>query len=141
MTPLLLDAAPIVALASTGDRSHQAVANTLRSWPGPLVMPAPVTAEVDFLLGRRVGRAARLAFLDDLAAGRFEVVSLERSEHGEVRALEERYAELDLGLADCAIVVLARRLETRAVLSFDERHLRAVQPLQGGTFTVLPADA
>jgi uncharacterized protein len=50
-------------------------------------------------------------------------------------------AELDLGLADCAIVVLARRLETRAVLSFDERHLRAVQPLQGGAFTLLPADA
>jgi uncharacterized protein len=141
MTPLLVDAAPIVALASTGDRSHQAVTDTLRSWQGPLVMPAPVTAEVDFLLGRRVGRAARLAFLDDLAAERFEVVSLERSEHGEVRALEERYAELDLGLADCAIVVLARRLGTRAVLSFDERHLRAVQPLQGGTFTLLPADA
>jgi uncharacterized protein len=141
MTPLLIDAAPIVALASAGDRSHQAVAGTLRRWPGPLVIPAPVTAEIDFLLGRRVGRAARLAFLDDLAAGRFQAASLERSEYGEVRALEERYAELDLGLADCAIIILARRLQTRAVLSFDERYLRAVQPLQGGAFTLLPADA
>jgi uncharacterized protein len=140
VTPLLVDAAPVVALASTADRSHEAVAAVLRSWPGDLVIPAPVTAEVDFLLGRRIGRAARLAFLDDLAAGRFRVESLDAIEHAAARLLEERYAALDLGLADCSLVVLARRLGTRAILSFDERHLRAVQPLQGGTFTLLPAD-
>lgn len=141
MTPLLVDAAPIVSLASSGDRSHSAVAAILGSWPGPLVIPGPVTAEVDFLLGRRVGRAARLAFLDDLAAGRFQVASLDPAGYDEVRALEERYAGLDLGLADCSIVVLARQLRTRSILTFDERHLRAVQPLQGGTFALLPADA
>ncbi|MGI8876451.1 MAG: type II toxin-antitoxin system VapC family toxin [Egibacteraceae bacterium] len=134
-------AAPIVALANAGDRSHHAVAAVLAEWPGDLVIPAPVTAEIDFLLGRRCGRLARLAFLDDLARGRFGVASLDAAEHMEVRLLEERYAELDLGLADCSIIALARRLETRTVLSFDERHLRAVQPLQGGTFTLLPADA
>jgi uncharacterized protein len=141
VTPLIVDAAPVLALANAGDRSHRAVSAVLRDWPGALVIPAPVTAEIDFLLGRRIGRAARLAFLDDLAASRFRVESLDAVEHGEARALEERYADLDLGLADCALVVLARRLATRAILTFDERHLRAVQPLQGGTFTLLPADA
>ena len=43
-----------------------------RDEPWELVIPAPVTAEVDYLLGRR----ARLAFLDDLAVGRFTVAGL-----------------------------------------------------------------
>lgn len=137
---LLLDAAPLVALANRRDAAHAAVRDTVASWAGPLVVPAPVSAEVDYLLGRRLGRTARLAFLDDVVAGRFEVLGLEPAEHRAVAGLEDRYASLDLGLADCATIVLARRLGTRALLTFDERHFRAVAPLQGGTFTLLPAD-
>ena len=54
--------------------------------------------------------------------------------------LETRYADLDLGLADCALVVLAQRYQTDRILSFDERHLRAVAPLRGGAFTLVPFD-
>jgi hypothetical protein len=38
-------------------------------------------------------------------------------------------------------VILARRYETMRILSFAERHFRIVTPLQGGAFTILPADA
>jgi uncharacterized protein len=58
-----------------------------------------------------------------------------------VQDLELRYTDLDLGLADCSIVVLAARYETQRLFSFDERHFRAVRPLQGGAFEILPADA
>jgi hypothetical protein len=58
--------------------------------PGELVIPAPATAEVDYLLGRRLGRAARLAFLDDLAAGRFTVAGLDAADHAVVADLERR---------------------------------------------------
>jgi hypothetical protein len=51
-----------------------------------------------------------------------------------------RYADLELGLADCALVVIADRYETDRMVSFDERHFRAVTPLAGGSFTILPAD-
>lgn len=137
---LVLDAAPLVALANRRDDLHAAVRDTVAGWAGPLVVPAPVSAEVDYLLGERLGRPARLAFLDDVAAGSVEVVGLEAAEYRAVRDLEDRYASLDLGLADCATVVLARRLGTRALLTFDERHFRTVTPLQGGVFTLLPAD-
>jgi len=36
--------------------------------------------------------------------------------------------------------VLAARHRTTEVLSLDERHLRAVRPLDGGAFRLLPAD-
>ncbi len=67
---LVLDAAPLVALADRADPLQGRVEAALRDEPGDLVIPAPVCAEVDYLLGTRLGRAARVAFLDDLAAGR-----------------------------------------------------------------------
>lgn len=135
---LLVDAAPLVALADRRDRHRAAVREILASERGALVIAAPVTAEIDYLLGRRIGRAARLAFLDDLSAGRFAVECLEHDEYDEVAALERRYDDLDLGLADAATVVLAARLRTRRVLTFDERHFRSIRPLQGGAFELLP---
>ncbi len=135
---LLVDAAPLVALADRTDPARDAVRATLQAEPGSLVIPAPVTAEVDYLLGRRIGRAARLAFLDDLAGGRFVVECLTPQEYLIAGQLERRYAALELGLADCALVVLAKRLRTLRLLTFDERHFRAVHPLQGGAFELLP---
>jgi uncharacterized protein len=108
--------------------------------PGSRVIPAPTTAEVDYLLGQRLGDPAQRAFLSDLAAGRFTVAALERTDYATVADLDSRYADLNLGLADCALVVLARRYETTRILSFDERHFRTVTPLGGGSFTLLPAD-
>lgn len=137
---LILDAAPLVALADRRDPMQASVEDLLADERGPLVVPAPVTAEVDYLLGRRLGAAARRAFLDDLAAGRFAVACLEPDEYEAVAVLDRIYAALGPGLADLSLVVLARRLRTKRLLTFDERHFRAIHPLQGGSFVVLPKD-
>ena len=137
---LIIDAAPLVALADHADRMHDRVGEVLRTEPGRLVIPAPVSAEVDYLLGFRHGSTARRAFMADLAAGRFAVECLERADYRAVAEIESNYADLDLGLADCSLIVLARRHRTNRLLSFDERHLRAARPLSGGSFTLLPAD-
>jgi hypothetical protein len=137
---LILDAAPLVALADSADRMFEPIREAMASEDGPLVVPAAVSAEVDYLLGVRLGEFARRRFLADLAARRFDVACLEREDYAKVAALEARYADLGLGLADCSIVVLAQRLRTRRLLSFDERHFRTVAPLHGGSFELLPAD-
>lgn len=138
---LLIDAAPLVALADPAEPQRAAILDALSSEAGALVIPAPTTAEIDYLLGQRFGPGARRAFLADLAAGRFSVGSLERGDYATIIGLEARYADLDLGLADCALVVLAARHRTTRILSFDERHFRTVAPLRGEAFTILPADA
>lgn len=112
----------------------------LTSEPGALVIPAPTTAEADYLLGQRLGSHARRAFLHDLAAGRFLVAGLDREDYRAVLELESRYSDLELGLADCALVILAERYNTIRILSFDERHFRVVTPLHAKAFTILPAD-
>lgn len=137
---LVLDAAPLVALADRRDPMYPRIERLLATEAGELVVPAPVTAEVDYIVGRRLGRAARLAFLDDLAAERYVVAALDVDEHGVIVDLEHRYADLDAGLADLSVVVVAGRYHTRRLVTFDERHFRALRPLSGGRFTLLPAD-
>lgn len=137
---LLIDAGPVVALADPHEPEREGILATLRDEPGDLVIPAPTTAEVDYLLGQRFGQAARRAFLRDLTQGRFQVACLERADYERIAALDARYADLTLGLADCALVALADRYRTTRIMSFDERHFRAVTPLGGGAFTILPAD-
>jgi uncharacterized protein len=138
---LVIDAAPLVAVADRRDPMRERVEALLRQEPGELVIPAPVTSEVDYLLGRRLGRTARLSFLADLAAGRFTVACLDEHDHRVVLDLERRYEDLDVGLADLSAVVVASRHGTKRLLTFDERHFRALRPLSGGQFTLLPVDS
>ncbi|MEP7379534.1 MAG: VapC toxin family PIN domain ribonuclease [Chloroflexota bacterium] len=138
---LVLDAAPLVAVADRRDPLRPQIEALLRDEPGELVIAAPVTAEVDNLLGQRLGRRARLAFLADLAAGRFTVACLDESDHAVVADLEKQYADLDVGLADLSTIVVAGRLGTNRVVTFDERHFRALRTLDGSRFTILPTDA
>lgn len=138
---LVVDAAPLVAVADRRDPMRPRIEALLRDEPGELIIPAPITAEVDYLLGRRLGRRARLAFLDDLAAGRFTVACLSTDDHQAILDLEHRYSDLDAGLADLSAVVVAARYGTERVLTFDERHFRTLRPLRGnGAFRLLPSD-
>ena len=137
---LLIDAGPIVALADFDEPQRERILTVLRDEPDDLVVPAPTTAEVDYLLGQRFGQEARRGFLRDLARGRFKVDSLEHDDYETISDLDRRYSDLDLGLADCALVTLADRYDTTRILSFDERHFRVVTPLKGRAFTILPAD-
>jgi predicted nucleic acid-binding protein len=135
---LIVDAAPLVALGDSRDRLHGAVGDLLRAEDGDLVVP--VSAEVDYLIRRRGSALAARAFLRDVAAGRFRVEGLTADEHGTAARLDEQYADLDLRLADLSVVILAHRFRTRRLLTFDERDFRAVAPLSGGSFTLLPRD-
>ena len=137
---LVIDAAPLVAVADEHEPRRGEILDLLQADRGSLFIPAPVTAEIDYLLGQRFGSHARRAFLADLAARRYESPGLDSRDYEAALELDGRYADLKLGLADLSVAVLARKLGTRRILTFDQRHFRAVRPLQGGTFTLLPAD-
>lgn len=138
---VVLDAGPLVALADIREPRRRAILDLLEVERGSLFIPAPVTAEIDYLLGQRFGPPARRAFLEDLCAHRYESPGLDGRDYEAALDLDLRYADLNLGLADLSVAVIAGKIGTRRLLTFDERHFRAVRPLQGGTFTLLPADA
>jgi predicted nucleic acid-binding protein len=135
---IVIDAAPLVALADEDEPRRDEILAILRAERGGLFVPAPVTAEVDYLLGQRFGASARRAFLEDLAARRYESPGLDARDYEAALELDRRYADLDLGLADLSVAIVSHKVGTRRVLTFDQRHFRVVRPLQGGSFMVLP---
>lgn len=137
---IILDTAPLVSLADRADPRRNAVRRILSESRELLIIPAPVTAEVDYFLRSRFPPVAARNFLLDLSMGRFGVECLSPPEYSIVERLGERYAALRPGLADLSLVVLAQRFRTRRLMTFDDRDFRAMSPLQGGQFTILPAD-
>ena len=129
-----------MAVMNDRDPAYRAVHATLREERGQLVIPAPVTAEADYMIRTRLGVAAQRSFLAELASGRFVVSGLTREEHETALRLHDQYLDLDLGLADLSVIVLAARFGTDRLLTFDQRDFRPVQPLTGGHFTILPDD-
>ena len=137
---LLLDAGALYAQADRADPHHASVVEILQAEREPLITSAITVAEADYLILTRLGVDVEIAFLEDLAEGTFQVACLTRAELGAALDLVRQYRDLEIGLADASLVVLAHRFRTRRLLSFDERAFRNVAPLQGGTFSLLPAD-
>jgi predicted nucleic acid-binding protein len=135
---LLVDAGALYAQADADEPRHRAVAEILRSERDVLVTTELVVAEADYLILDRLGVDVELAFIDDLAGGTFVVDCLGRDELHAAHAVVEQYRDLRLGLADASLVVLAQRYRTTRILTFDQRAFRAVSPLQGGVFSILP---
>ena len=137
---LVVDAAPLVALADANDARSLAVLRCLERERGELVLPAPITVEADYFLGERLGGEAQERFVEDIASGLYRLEGLTTAEHREVHRLMQHYRGLRPGLADLSVVILAFRFNTLRILTFDYRHFRAMRPLQGGSFQLLPID-
>lgn len=130
----------LYSAADAADPDHDQAASTLLSWDGELVTSPLTIAEADHLILSRLGVDAEIAFAKSLA-GAFTVPALDARGLEAAAEVCERYRDLALGLADASIVVLAARYATRSLATFDQRHFRAVTPLTGGAFELLPADA
>jgi predicted nucleic acid-binding protein len=137
---LLVDAGPLYAQADADEPRHRAVARVLTREREALVTTEIVVAEADYLILGRLGVEVELAFLDDLARGTFIVDCLSQDELRKACGVVDSYRDLRLGLADASLVVLAERHRTNRILTFDEGAFRAVKPLQGGHFVLLPSD-
>ena len=79
--------------------------------------------------------------LDEVARGAYQLESFTGADIAAVHTVLERHADLEIGLADASVVVLADRHSMTAVLTLDERHFRALRNGRGSAFRILPADS
>jgi predicted nucleic acid-binding protein len=78
--------------------------------------------------------------LEEVARGAYRLEPFGPSDVGLARDVMARYRDLDLGLADASVVVLAERHRVRDLLTLDERHFRALRRRDRTRFRLLPAD-
>jgi predicted nucleic acid-binding protein len=134
------DSGALYALYDKRDRNHGAVRETLRAEPGPIIIPAAIVSEIDYLLRVRIGLAAEQRFLEGLEKGAFMLEAFTLEDVMFCRKLLVRYKDLDLGLADASVVATAERLGIYTILTVDERDFRAVRTAKGEAFVLWPAD-
>jgi predicted nucleic acid-binding protein len=111
--------------------------DTVVGWEGEIVVPAFVAAEADYLILSRLGVEAQIAFVDDLAAA-YNVDALDAAGLRRAAEICRRYRDLELGLADASVVVLADNWSTHSLATLDQRHFRVVAALDGRPFELLP---
>lgn len=138
---ILLDTSGLLAAIDAGQSQHRAAADALRALPPPWILSPFVLAELDYLLATRVGVRAERALLAEVAGGVYRIEGFEAEDVAAAERVIRRYADLEIGLADASIVVLANRYGLRDVLTLDERHFRALRGPGGRPFRLLPADA
>ena len=138
---IVVDTSFVYALLDARDSRHGEAARWYGRAEDELATTPLILAEVDHLSGARAGARAQGAFRRDVAVGVYAVEWWPAAARQAVE-IAEQYADLAVSLADASLVALAARLGTTTVATFDERHFRAVAPLEGGTaFTLVPADA
>ncbi len=138
---IICDTSGLVAAYSATDGRSRAVTELLRREPGSLILSPFVLAELDYLIGTRAGVTDELKVLSDVASGVYSLAELDRFDIAQAAAVVERYRDMRIGLADASVVVLAARYGTTRLLTFDQKHFRAIRPLTGDAFTILPADS
>jgi predicted nucleic acid-binding protein len=137
---LVADSGALYALYDADDRHHRAVGDAVAAARGPVIVPSVLLCEVDYLLREFLGIDAELDFLRSLEEGAFLLEPFTTPDLSRARELVERYRDLDLGLADAAVVATAERLHVPTLLTVDERDFRAVTHRNGSAFVLWPAD-
>ena len=136
---ILLDTSGLLAALDSAQRTHAEAAASLTAATPPLLLSPFVLAELDYLLGERVGHAARMSLLGEVERGAYQLQAFSASDVRNALAVIQRHADLRVSLADASIVVLAGHHNVRDVLTLDERHFR-VLTANGKPFRLLPAD-
>lgn len=138
---LIADTGAIYACYDRSDQHHTTVKAFLSDLDEKLWVPALVLAELDHLVGVRLGERARATVLANVL-DTMSVIPFDQSMAVRAASVAGTYGEFPLGLTDATLVVSAQDYRTLELLTVDQRHFRAVKPLWGGeSFRLLPFDA
>jgi predicted nucleic acid-binding protein len=138
---ILLDTSGLLSAIDRSQRHHDAARRALEAAAPPWILSPFVLAELDYLLATRVSQDSERALLAEVGRGVYRLEPFDAADIERVERLIGRYREMEIGLADASLVVLANRYGVRDLLSLDERHFRTLRGPGGRAFRLLTADA
>jgi uncharacterized protein len=136
---ILLDTSGLLAAIDTDEPKHEAAATALRTALPPFLLSPFILAELDYLIGERLGETVQLDLLAEVSREAYRLATFDAADIAAARSVLIHYRGLGTGLADASVVVLAWRYRIQDVLTLDERHFRVLQG-PDGPFRILPAD-
>ena len=136
---LILDTVPLYASLDRSDDDHASCRSLIESAAEPLVIPAPVLVEVDYWIHRRLHPGVLVALIDDIREGAYVGGGPDGRGFpvGSVSSAD-RYADLDIGFVDAAVMAVVERLDEPKLAMLDHRHFSVVRPLHRESIALLP---
>src|SRR5262245_22283694 len=113
---IVVDTSGLLAAIDGSQRRHAACAGILTRVKPPFILSPFVLAELDYLLATEVGGHAESALLQEVSRGAYRLEPFSAADVGSAREIIEKYRDLEIGLADASLVVLAHRHRTRDIL-------------------------
>lgn len=138
---IICDTGPLVAAGDRDDDHNRACTDLftgLHLARRQILVPAPVVAEVGYLLQRVAGPAVEAGFLQSIVNRTVTVVDLQHADYARMTDLVQTYADFPLGTTDASVIAVAERLGATEIATLDHRHFRAVRPTHIASFTLLP---
>lgn len=135
---LVVDAGPLIAAADRKDAWHRACADLLATYPGQLIIPQLVVAEVSHVMLARLDSRTELLFLAEIVRGTLATEPVAPGDWPRILELVSRYRDFPLGTTDASVIACAERLGVTAVATTDRRHFAAVRPRHVEAFELLP---
>ena len=135
---LILDTGPVYASLDRSDDDHARCRSLIESADEPLLIPAPVLVEVDYLIHRSLHPGVLVALLGDIESGAYDIVDLAASDYRRVRELCDRYADADIGFVDASVLAVVERLDEPKLVTLDRRHFGTLRPRHVDTLHLLP---
>jgi predicted nucleic acid-binding protein len=135
---LILDTGPVYALLDRDDLDHAASRQLIESAVEPLVIPAPVLVEVDYLVRIRLHAGVMISFLDDVVENAYSIEELRAEDYRRVRELCDLYSDSDIGFVDDAVLAVVERLNEPKLAMLDHRHFGMLRPRHVDALRLLP---
>ena len=113
----IVDTGPLVAFIDRGERYHAWTVEQVQSFDVPLLVCEPVLAEAMYLLS---GQFKAQDALFGLLAGGALRIAFQVNEHVDaLRALQRKYRDRPISLADACIVRMAEMFERHLIFTLD----------------------
>jgi predicted nucleic acid-binding protein len=137
---ILIDSSGLLAVIDAAQSGHNAAVGALLAAVPPRCLSPFVLAELDYMVSTRVSRAAANRLLAEVGNGVYQLEPFTTTDIQRAMEILDSFHDLDVGLTDASVVVLAERYGVRDVLTLDERHFRTLRDSSGKPFRILPAD-
>ena len=121
MPSLVVDTGFLVALYLRGDSLHEQAVQFLRNSRSPLLTASPVVVKACHFLNTR-GKVELLKWIEK---GGLSVAELPIDAYPTLAAHLEKYSDLDIDLADAALIWLAELVGEFQILTVDQRDFGA----------------
>lgn len=135
---LILDTGPLYASLDRNDGDHARCRQLIEEAREPLIIPAPVLVEVDYLIHRTLHPGVLVALLGDIVRGAYEVLDVSVADHKRIAQLCDRHSDLDVGYVDAAVLAIVERLDEPKLATLDHRHFGVLRPRHVDALRLVP---